>query len=111
MAQNTPKVQAKKLYLAGAQTATCPVGSAAWFAWLETASAFRYFPDQQTRVAQGYTRTLFPISVRKEKRRRQFIWYAYRRSNGLLHKRYVGETETLTVARLDEVAAWLDAQW
>lgn len=111
MAKNTPKVQAKKLYLDGAKTATCHVGSPDWFAWLETTSAFRYFTDQQTLVAHGYLRTMFPISVRKEKRRRQFIWYAYRRSNGLLYKRYVGKTEALTVARLDEAAAWLDAIW
>lgn len=111
MAKTTPKVQGKQLYLNGANTATCCVESADWFAWLETATTFRYFTDQQTRIGAGYTRAMYPISVRKEKRRQQFIWYAYRRSNGQLHKQYVGNTSALTVERLDEIAAGLDAVW
>jgi LuxR family maltose regulon positive regulatory protein len=111
MAKTTPKVQGKRLYLDGSNTPTCRVGSADWFTWLETATTFRYFTDQQTRVASGYARAMYPISVRKEKRRRQFIWYAYRRSNGQLYKQYVGKTAMLTVGRLDEIAAWMDAVW
>ena len=111
MAKTTPKVQGNQLYLNGATTASCYVGSADWFAWLKTATTFRYFTDQQTRIGPGYTRAMHPISVRKEKRRQQFIWYAYRRSHGQLYKQYVGNTAALTVARLDEIAAWLDAVW
>ena len=111
MAKATPKVQRQQLYLNGASIPACYVGSPDWFDWLETATTFRYFTDQQTHVAPGHSRSMYPISVRKEKRRRQFIWYAYRRSNSQLHKRYVGKTTALTVERLDEVAAWLDAVW
>lgn len=111
MAKTTPKVQGKQLYLNDINTPTCRVGSADWFAWLETATTFRYFTDQHTRIGSGYTRAMYPISVRKEKRRQQFIWYAYRRSNGNLYKQYVGKTTALTVERLDEVAAELDAVW
>ncbi len=111
MAKNTPKVQHKQLYLSGADTPICRVGSPEWFAWLETTTAFRYVTDQQTEIVPGHARPMYPISVRKEKRRRQYLWYAYRRSNGLLHKRYVGKTMALTASRLDEIAAWLDEIW
>jgi len=111
MAKTTPKVQGKKLYLNGTSTPTCCVGSVAWFTWLATVTTFRYFTDQKTRLRPGYSRRMYPISMRKEKRRRQFVWYAYRRSNGLLYKQYVGKTAALTVERLDEIAAWLDAVW
>jgi len=111
MAQTTPKVQYNQLYLNGTRTPVCQVGSSDWFAWLETASSFRYYTTRQTQVARGHTRALFPISVRKEKRRQGYLWYAYRRAHGLLHKRYVGNTTTLTRERLDEVAAWLDTVW
>ena len=111
MAKTTPKVQGKHLYLNGDATPICRVGSPDWFEWLETTTRFRYFTDQSTPVGVGFRRAMYPISVRKEKRRRQFVWYAYRRSNGLLYKRYVGKTMALTVERLDEVAAELDAAW
>lgn len=111
MAKTTPKVQGKQLYLNDDVAPTCCVGSADWFDWLETAMAFRYFTDQRTWIGSGHTRAMYPISLRKEKRRRQFIWYAYRRANGQLYKRYVGNTMALTGERLDEIAAELDAAW
>jgi hypothetical protein len=111
MAKTTPKVQGKQLYLHGDTASICCVGSADWFQWLETATTFRYLTDQRTLVGAGFQRAMYPISVRKEKRRRQFVWYAYRRAYGQLHKRYVGKTMALTVERLDEIAAELDAPW
>lgn len=111
MAQTTPKVQHNRLYLNDTQTSVCQVGSPDWFTWLETANAFRYYTTQQTAIAHRHRRPMFPISVRKEKRRQGYLWYAYRRAHGALHKRYVGKTAALTTDRLDEVAAWLDALW
>lgn len=108
MAKKTTKVQHSQLYLTGNTTPLCLVGSSDWFAWLEAASLFRYHTDQRLAVVHGYSRPMRPISVRKEKRRHGFLWYAYLRSHGQLHKRYVGKTEALTVARLDEIAALLN---
>ena len=111
MAKTTPKVQHNQLYLNGTQPPLCQVDSSDWFAWLETATIFRYYPRQQAVIAHGHTRPMFPVSLRKEKRRRGYLWYAYRRTHGVLHKRYVGKSAVLTSQRLDEVAAWLDALW
>jgi len=69
----------------------------AWFAWLETISLFCYQPpDWPVRV-----------TLRKEKRRQQFYWYAYLKKQGKLHNMYIGKTETLTAARLQQVAETL----
>ncbi len=57
---------------------------------------------------RGHGPLFSPISVRKEKRRRGVLWYAYLRSYRILHKRYVGTSEALTVARLEEIARVLN---
>ena len=110
MAKTTPKVKSKWLYLNGSHTPLCSVGSADWFTWLETVTSFRYYTDQKIYVVPQYSRPMSPISVRKEKRRRGYLWYAYRRSNGQLYKRYVGKSEALTLAKLDEVANYLNVE-
>jgi len=83
-----------------------PVGSPAWFDWLQTVSAFRFL---STQPRSHTSRPLRPISVRKEKRRQGFLWYAYLRRLGQLHKRYLGRTQTLTREKLDAVALDLNA--
>jgi hypothetical protein len=66
----------------------------AWFTWLETASLFSYPTDRP-----GYR-----LTVRKEKRRNNFYWFAYLKNEGKLHNVYVGSSPTLTVTRLNAVA-------
>ena len=111
MAKSTPQVQANQLYLAPATTPSCCLDSSTWFTWLETATAFRYFSSQRLPVAHNYTRPIRPISIRKEKRRQGYLWYAYLRTNGRLHKRYLGKSTALTITRLDEVALVLNQIW
>lgn len=111
MAKSTPQVQANQLYLAPATTPFCRLDSPTWFAWLETAIAFGYFSPQRLSVAYDYTRPIRPISVRKEKRRQGYLWYAYLRTNGRLHKRYLGKSTALTMTRLDEIALALNLIW
>ena len=108
MARMIPKVMANQLYLSNNAEPVCTVESPAWFDWLEEAKAFRYHSQQRHNVIRGYGPTFAPISLRKEKRRRGFLWYAYRRSYRVLHKRYVGKSETLTRDRLEEVARALN---
>jgi hypothetical protein len=79
-------------------------------------TSFRYYTAQHIIVAHGYTRPMRPISVRKEKRRRGALWYAYIRTpyirtHGQLYKRYVGKSIALTQNRLDEVAFLLNEMW
>ena len=86
------------------QLAYCQLDSPAWFVWLETATAFRFQTTQTIPLARGHSRPASAISMRKEQRRQGFFWYAYLRKGGQLLKRYGGRSETLTGARLDEVA-------
>ena len=111
MTKTTPKVQGKQLYLNDENSPVCQLGSPAWFLWLNAMPAFRYYSQRRMAVAPGYTRLLRPISLRKEKRHRGYLWYAYIRTHGQLYKRYVGKTETLTEDRLDEMAAVLNDIW
>lgn len=106
MAQSTPEI--KRNTVQGEPAVT--VESAAWFDWLEGASSFRYFSEKAVHVAARYSRPLPPISVRKERRRQGHLWYAYRRAYGQLFKVYVGRSQGMTVARLDEVAAELSVK-
>ncbi len=111
--RSTPEVRSNKLYPDGAghSTAIAEVGSPEWFAWLEEATRFRYHSTRQIPVAQGYRRSMRPISVRKEKRRNGFFWCAYVRTNGQLYKRYVGRSKIVTADKLDEIATILNQLW
>lgn len=111
MAKKTSKVQRNQLYLAEDAKPVCLIDTSDWFAWLEAATSFRYHTQQQIAVAHGYTRPMRPISVRKEKRQRGYLWYAYIRTHGQLYKRYLGKSTALTQARLDEVATLLNEIW
>lgn len=76
------------------------VGSQAWFDWLSRTSAFCYQPPGATDR----------LTLRKEKRRQQFYWYAYLKRDRKLHNAYVGKTPSLTPARLHQVFAALMAK-
>lgn len=108
MANRTPHVRRKQLLCPVTGQPLCVLDSAAWFAWLETATSFRFFSTGQRIVYRHYSVALAPISVRKEQRRRGYLWYAYRRDDGILYKRYVGKTAALTCDRLDDIALALN---
>jgi LuxR family maltose regulon positive regulatory protein len=107
MAHITPQVRQQQLYLPLQQTPFCLLDTPDWFTWLQTASSFRFFSDQRRLFFRGHGPLLAPISLRKEGRRHGFFWYAYRRASGRLYKRYVGRSDQLTLAKLDEVADFL----
>lgn len=67
--------------------------SPAWWTWLETAEAFSYLPP----------RSLYALTLRKEKRRHRWYWYAYLKNDSKLHNAYVGRSADLTAARLQQV--------
>lgn len=71
--------------------------SLAWWTWLENADAFSYLPP----------RSLYALTLRKEKRRHRWYWYAYLKVGCLLgaklHNAYVGRTADLTTAKLQQV--------
>ncbi|MCL4872292.1 MAG: hypothetical protein KJ063_25305 [Anaerolineae bacterium] len=111
MANKTPKVQLDQLYLHDHQNPVCSLGSSAWFAWLEEATAFRYCSQARISIIRGHGPLVSPISLRKEKRRRGALWYAYKRRHGCLYKRYAGQSAALTKAKLEEVALELNLLW
>ena len=77
------------------------VGTAAWFAWLRTATLFR------VRAPFG------TFTVRREQAGNQrggWYWRAYHKRAGKLHRIYLGKSEEVTLARLRAVAATLAGQ-
>src|SRR5215469_16261883 len=71
------------------------VGSTHWYAWLETASTFTFRSGQTT------------FTARKEQagnRRGEPYWRAYLKRGGKLHRAYLGQSEGLTLVRLQSVA-------
>lgn len=111
MAKATPKIRNQQLFCYPDPKPVCAVDSPTWFIWLETATTFRYFSGQRCNVYDGYGPLFAPVSFRKERRRRGWLWYAYRRVYGVLHKRYVGRSEGLTMAKLEETAVLLNEIW
>jgi hypothetical protein len=83
------------------------VGSKNWYQELKTLDSFRYVANSEK-----------PYTVRKEVSRKKdkdkYIptdnqyWYAYRKVDGRLHKRYIGQDADLTIERLEEIAAQLN---
>lgn len=69
------------------------VDTPAWFAWLLQANRFCYRPAAST----------YRLTLRKEKRRRGFYWYAYLKNDRKLHNAYAGRTSDMTRQRLQQV--------
>jgi chromosome segregation ATPase len=66
--------------------------------WLESVNSFRYEPTGGNK----------PYTVRQETKKGGDYWYAYRKVKGLLHKRYIGATSSLSVPKLEEIAEALN---
>jgi hypothetical protein len=92
----TPVVRNQRLWLPKhpVTPSRIQLGSAAWFAWLASARVFSY-------VGQN---PLYRLTVRKEKRRHGWYWYAYLKVDRKLHNAYVGRSPEVTSGRLAQVA-------
>ena len=99
MAQDSPIIQDGILTdLRDGSFVQIVVGSADWYAWLQTASTFTF------RGKQG------SFSAHRERaghRRGSAYWRAYRTWHGKLHRAYLGQSEELTLERLQSVAVVL----
>src|SRR5260370_42409071 len=92
----TPTIQGKTLvYRQDGQEQVLPVDTAAWFAWLETASAFSFVSE---------TGSLTPRREQAGHKRGAWCWKAYRKQHGKLSSRYLGTSETVTLQRLQALA-------
>ena len=90
----TPKVMSRYLYTDDILTTGTPVGSPAWFVWLETASTFYY---------EGHPGSFTAHCERRQRGGR--YWIAYSRRQGVLRRTYLGTSPHLTPERLQAVAA------
>lgn len=73
-----------------------PSEASAWFDWLEEVSSFAFHGQHGS------------FTARKETRQRgSGYWYAYRKREGSLAKKYLGRTSDLTFPRLEEIAGML----
>src|SRR5438309_1043534 len=92
----TPTIQGETLvYRQDGQEQVLTVDTAAWFTWLETASTFSFVSETGS------------FTARREQaghKRGGWYWKAYRKQHGKLSSRYLGKSETLTLARLQTVA-------
>jgi LuxR family transcriptional regulator, maltose regulon positive regulatory protein len=69
----------------------------AWFAWLHDFAAFGY----------SCRSCLLRLTLRREQRRHQHYWYGYTKFNAKLHNVYLGKSEQLTHARLEQACQQL----
>ncbi len=93
-----PVVQNGVLWMGEPDTAVSPpipLNSAQWFEWLTEYKQFKFIS------AAGH------FSAQRESRHDSDYWYAYRRRGGTLHKVYLGKSEELTLARLEQAATSL----
>lgn len=68
-----------------------------WWEWLKSASTFYFECSEGTFTARCESRSP-----------KGSYWFAYRRVRTKLHNRYIGKSESLTMARLVEIARQLD---
>jgi LuxR family maltose regulon positive regulatory protein len=71
----------------------------AWFAWLDSVSSFAFHGQSGSFTARKET-----------KQRGAGYWYAYRKTQGTLAKKYLGKTASLTLVQLEQVAVALAGQ-
>jgi LuxR family transcriptional regulator, maltose regulon positive regulatory protein len=96
MARTTARVDDGRLVIAANDTNPITVGTDAWFAWLETGTAF------------VFTSPTGHFTARKERRTRgTWYWKAYRTDHGVLHRVYLGKSPDLTLDQLTRAAATL----
>jgi len=99
MPRTTPHVENDTLRVGppGAEHAIA-VGSSAWFAWIETATAFTFVSPHGTFTARR---------ERASSGRGSWYWRAYQRRAGVRRRAYIGKAAELTPAQLHAVATSL----
>lgn len=99
MTRTSPIIQDGLLtYHLGEKTAQVMVDSADWYGWLKGASTFTFRSEQGSFTAH---------KERAGNRRGRPYWRAYHTRHGRLQRIYLGQSEELTLSRLQTVAARL----
>jgi hypothetical protein len=74
-----------------------------WFRWLARHTSF-HFKGQR-----GHFTARQEEKKKRDEQTSLSYWYAYRKAYGKQHKRYLGATDTLTLAKLEKVASELQS--
>lgn len=102
MATKPPRISEQWVYDPTSASGGIRLDTAAWFAWLESATTTRFsYPlfDPQRGYIVGF------MTVRKERRQRGgWYWVAYRRRCGPLRKAYIGASSAVTAGCLQMIA-------
>ena len=105
MGANIPRVSEGSVYDPRQVGTAIRLDSTAWFAWLAapTTTSFSYpLYDPACGYIVGF------MTVRKEQRQRGgMYWTVFRRCRGRVRKIYLGQTTTVTQARLHAIAEML----
>jgi LuxR family maltose regulon positive regulatory protein len=92
----TPTIRSETLYYQqDGKDLLLTVDTAAWYAWLETASTFSFVSEEGL------------FTARREQsghKRGGWYWKAYRKQHGKLSSRYIGKSGAVTLARLRATA-------
>jgi hypothetical protein len=89
---DTPTIIDGVLHTLDPNTTGIGLAEPAWSAWLEDNKVFYY------KHAAG------SFSARKQAHRHGYFWYALKRINGRLYKRYLGERRAITDIKLAAMA-------
>src|SRR5215469_9515768 len=79
------------------QPTAIAVESEAWYRWLAA----------EQNQSFTFRHALGTFTMRRERKRQGWYWYAYRKQESKVRKAYLGKTEELTLARLNQVATML----
>jgi LuxR family maltose regulon positive regulatory protein len=105
MSAKTPRVWTSYVEDPQAPRTSIALDTPAWVAWLEAPTTRRFtFPVFDARV--GYIVSF--MTVRKERRQRgDWYWSVYHRQDGRIQRVYLGRSDRVTRARLEDIAQTL----
>src|SRR4051794_1633248 len=95
MARTTPRVVGATLIARADDARGIAVGAPTWYSWLEGATTFAF-------VGVGGS-----FTARKERRRADDYWKAFRKRAGVVRSAYLGKSADLSLERLQTAAAML----
>lgn len=82
-------------FIGGYADFQCEVGSPAWFLWL----------DAPGRTTFYYDNVVCEFTARREKRRKKYVWYAFKTKDGITYKAYLGPSHLVDRDRLAKAAS------
>lgn len=84
-------------FVGGKALYTCEVDSEAWYLWLDGDNHTKFY----------YDNVICDFTARREKRRQQWVWYAFKTANGRTYKAYIGPSHLVTLEKLNKAAETL----